>query len=56
MDSIVVGIIVIGAVVFSVRSFIKTYKGEKGCSCGDGCSSCSPKKSYSSDFPIINKK
>jgi len=56
MDSFIVGIIVIAAVIFSVKSFIKTYKGEGGCSCGDGCTSCSSKKSCSSDFPIVNKK
>ncbi len=56
MDSVIVGIIVIGAVLFTVRSFIKTYKGEGDCSCGDGCSSCSSKGSCSTDFPIVNKK
>jgi len=55
MDSIIVGIIVIAAVVFSVRSFVKTYKGEGDCSCGGGCS-CSSKDSCSPDFPIVNKK
>ena len=55
MDSIIVGVIVIGAVIFSVRSFIKTYKGEGDCSCSEGCS-CFSKNSCNSDFPIVNKK
>jgi hypothetical protein len=55
MDIIIVGIIVTGAVIFSVRSFVKIYKGEGDCSCGKGCS-CSSKDLCSSDFPIANKK
>lgn len=50
MDSIIVGIIVIGAVIFSVKSFIKIYKGEGDCSCGEGCS-CSSKNSCNLRFP-----
>lgn len=42
MDLIIVGIIVLAAVVFTARSFIKMYKGEEGCSCGSSCS-CSSK-------------
>ncbi len=38
MDLIIVGIIVAVAVAFSVRSFIKIYKGEGDCSCSPGCS------------------
>jgi len=49
MDIIIVGIIVIAAVLFSIRSFIKSYKGEGGCSCGDGDrSSCCSSKEISS--------
>ncbi|MBU8848399.1 MAG: FeoB-associated Cys-rich membrane protein [Desulfobacterales bacterium] len=55
MDLIIVGIIVIAAMIFSVRSFVKTYKGESGGSCGGGCS-CSSRDSCSPDFPIANKK
>jgi len=55
MDSLIVGIIVLAAVIFSVRSFIKTYKGEGGCSCGTGCS-CSSKEDCNPDFPIADKK
>ena len=39
MDNILVGIIVAGALVFCIRSFIKTYKGEGGCNCSSGCGS-----------------
>ena len=56
MDSIIVGIIVIAAVAFSVRSFVKMYKGEGSCSCGEGCSTCSSNGSCKPDFPIANKK
>jgi hypothetical protein len=55
MDIVIVGIIVAGAVIFSVRSFVKIYKGEGDCSCGTGCS-CSSKNLCNSDFPIANKK
>jgi hypothetical protein len=55
MDSIIVGIIVIAAVAFSIRSFVKTYKGDGGCSCDGGCD-CSSEGSCKSDFPIANKK
>lgn len=36
MDNILVGIIVAAAVFFSVRSFIRTYKGQGGCNCAQG--------------------
>ncbi len=35
MDVIIVGMIVAGAVVFTIKSFIKIYKGETSCSCGE---------------------
>lgn len=50
MDLILVGIIVTVAVIFSIRCFVKIYKGEGECSCGDGCS-CSPKNSCNFRFP-----
>jgi len=56
MDLIIVGIIVSGAILFSVRSFVKTFKGEGKCGCGTGCCSCSSKNLCGSDFPIANKK
>jgi hypothetical protein len=37
MDILIVAIIVAGAIVFTVKSFLKIYKGEKSCDC---CSSC----------------
>lgn len=43
MDLFIVGIIVAGAVIFSVRSFVKIYKGEGVCFCETGCS-CSSKE------------
>ncbi len=55
MDLIIVGIIVTAAVIFSVRSFIKIYKGEGSCSCNGGFN-CSFKGTCNSDFPIVNKK
>ncbi len=55
MDLIIVGIIVTGAVFFSIRSFIKMYKGEGDCGCGTGCS-CSSKDLCNPDFPVVNKK
>jgi hypothetical protein len=38
MDNILVGIIVLAAVIFSIKSFIRTYKGQGGCNCSPGCS------------------
>ncbi len=56
MDLIIVGIIVAGAILFSVRSFVKIYKGEGGCDgCGTG-SSCTSNDLCGSDFPIVNRK
>jgi hypothetical protein len=55
METIIVGIIVAGAIFFSVRSFIKMYKGEGDCSCGTGCS-CSSSSGCDSDFPVVKKK
>jgi len=53
MDLIIVGIIVAGAVFFSVRSFIKIFKGKGDCSCGIGCS-CFSKDSCNLDFSVKN--
>lgn len=54
MDSVIVLIIVAAAVGFTVRSFVKIYKGEQGCSCGD-CS-CTSKSSCDQGVQILNKK
>ncbi|MFH2060027.1 MAG: FeoB-associated Cys-rich membrane protein [Pseudomonadota bacterium] len=54
MDSLIVGIIIVGALIFTVRGFIKAYKGESSCNCG-GCSRAS-KENCNVDFPVINKK
>ncbi len=56
MDIVIVGIIVAGAILFSVRSFVKIYKGEGDCSCGTGCSSCSSNDLCNTDFPVVRKK
>ena len=40
MENLIVGLIVAGALVFSVRGFIKTYKGEGDCGCGSSCGGC----------------
>jgi hypothetical protein len=55
MDSIIVGIIVIAAVGFSVRSFVKIYRGEGRCSCKGGCS-CPSEGPCNPDFPVADKK
>ncbi len=54
MDLIITGIIVAAAVGFTVRSFVKIYKGEEKGSCG-GCS-CASQKSCATQFPIATKK
>jgi hypothetical protein len=56
MDIVIVGVIVAVAMVFSLRSFVKIYKGEGDCSCGTGCSSCSSNDLCNSNFPVVNKK
>jgi hypothetical protein len=38
MELIIVIAIVLAALFFSVRSFVKIYKGEDSCNCGSGCS------------------
>lgn len=41
MENIIVGIIVAAALVFSIRSFIRIYKGKESCGCGSSCG-CDP--------------
>lgn len=45
MENIIVGLIVAAALAFSVRSFIRIYRGKGGCSCGDGCGCSTSEKS-----------
>ena len=40
MENILVCLIVAAALVFIVRGFVKTYKGEGGCGCAGGCTGC----------------
>ena len=54
MDAIIVGVIVTAAVVFTLRSFVKIYKGEDSCQCG-GCS-CGSGQPCGQDFPMADKK
>ncbi len=56
MDNVIVGIIVAGAIVLSIRSFVKICRGEGGCGCETGCSSCSSNDLCGSDFPVTRKK
>jgi len=37
MDIIIVTIIVACAIIFTLKSFFKIYKGEKSCGCCSGC-------------------
>ncbi len=55
MDLLIVGIIVAGAVIFTVRGFIKVYKGEDRCGCSSGCS-CPSKGNCDQGFPVADKK
>jgi hypothetical protein len=54
MDALIVAIIVAAAVLFTLKSFIRVYKGEQRCSCG-GCSCASP-QSCSQDIKMAAKK
>ncbi|MCP3943814.1 MAG: FeoB-associated Cys-rich membrane protein [Desulfobacteraceae bacterium] len=38
MDNIIVGVIVLGALIFCLKKFIKIYRGQGGCNCSSGCS------------------
>ena len=40
MEDIIVWIVVFAALVFTIRSIVKVYKGDGGCDCASGCSSC----------------
>ncbi|MCG8636364.1 MAG: FeoB-associated Cys-rich membrane protein [Desulfobacterales bacterium] len=41
MENIIVGVIVALALGFSIRAFVRIYKGEGECGCGSSCG-CSP--------------
>jgi hypothetical protein len=57
MENILVGLIVGGALVFSLRSFIKIYKGEGDCSCGSACGcSSAEQQNCGKTSPFIQKK
>lgn len=59
MDNILVGIIVAMALLFCIRSFIKTYRGQGGCNCSSGCGCGTKDKtghcSQGQPFKIIDK-
>ncbi len=52
MDTIIVGVIVAFAIIFTVLRFVKIYKGEGSCECGGGCS-CNAKDECDQDLKII---
>ncbi|MCP3874053.1 MAG: FeoB-associated Cys-rich membrane protein [Desulfobacteraceae bacterium] len=54
MDVFVVGMIVAAALFFTIKRFIKNYKGEVGCS-SSGCS-CSSKESCNQEFLNFNER
>ncbi len=57
MDNLIVGIVVAGALVFCIRSFIKTYRGQGGCNCSSGCSAKgkADQRHLSQPFKIVDK-
>ena len=57
MDNIIVGLIVGAALIFSIRSLIKAYKGEGGCNCGSSCGNCGSESNCTGDqpFKVIQK-
>lgn len=50
MDTFIVTLIVALAVGFTIRGFVRAYKGERQCSC-TGCS-CASKEGCSQSFPM----
>lgn len=53
MDTFIVAVIVAVALGFTIRGFVKIYRGEERCSCG-GCS-CGSNSSCPKDFPVADK-
>ena len=49
MDTIIVGIIVAGAVFFTIRTIVSTLQGKKRCGCSEECS-CTREKASSCDM------
>jgi len=45
MENLIVWVIVAGALGFTIKGFIKTYKGEGGCGCSGSCSGCTGRDS-----------
>ncbi|MBU0971415.1 MAG: FeoB-associated Cys-rich membrane protein [Proteobacteria bacterium] len=58
MDTILVGIIVAMALIFSIRSVIKTYRGQGGCNCSSGCATKGKEGqcAQGQPFNIVHKK
>jgi len=60
MENLIVWIIVAGAFVFTIRGFIKSYKGDGGCGCSGSCSGCvgrdrDPHESCDPDKAFLHK-
>ncbi|WP_300461881.1 FeoB-associated Cys-rich membrane protein [Desulfobacula sp.] len=55
MDEIIVGIIVAGAIIFTVKNAVNTYQGKRSCDCGSGCS-CASKDSCPQALQRTNKR
>ena len=49
MEDAIVWIIVVLALVFTVRSIVKIYQGDGGCACAGGCSGCPDSKKDKND-------
>jgi hypothetical protein len=52
MDTIIVGIIIAAAVIFTFRRFVRIYKGDSSCDCDTGCSRSS-KNECDKDLKMI---
>lgn len=58
MENLVVWIIVAGALMFTIKGFIKTYKGDGGCGCSGSCGGCSGQSrdnTCDTDHPFLKK-
>lgn len=40
MENFIVWLVVIGAVAYTIKGLVKTWKGQSGCHCSSNCTGC----------------
>ena len=56
MDNVLVGIIVAGALILSVRHLVRIFRGKGGCNCGHTCACDDQGKTCCQDNGLIRKQ